>query len=216
MSELSIPISVRGQKISLFPDKVAYWEEKDILLVADVHFGKVSHFRKSGLAVPVGVMGTNAFRLMKLFDQLKPKQCIFLGDLFHSSYNKDWENIKEVVSNYGHINFILIRGNHDIVDTESFTDLGLDVMDDLILSEIHMTHHPLENPEFFNICGHLHPGVKLSNSINFTEKLPCFFLRPNQLILPSFGSFTGKKAIRPKAGDRVFVVAGDEVVEVGG
>jgi hypothetical protein len=34
------------------------------------------------------------------------------------------------------------------------------------------------------------------------------------LVLPSFGSFTGNKAIQPGKGDRVFVVAGKEVVEI--
>jgi hypothetical protein len=35
------------------------------------------------------------------------------------------------------------------------------------------------------------------------------------MVLPSFGSFTGSKAINPKKGDRVFVVTEEEVIEVG-
>jgi hypothetical protein len=32
------------------------------------------------------------------------------------------------------------------------------------------------------------------------------------MVLPSFGSFTGSKVIRPSKGDRVFVVTGEEVI----
>jgi hypothetical protein len=33
-------------------------------------------------------------------------------------------------------------------------------------------------------------------------------------VLPAFGAFTGTADVQPVPGDRVFVVAGDEVVEV--
>jgi hypothetical protein len=46
------------------------------------------------------------------------------------------------------------------------------------------------------------------------ETLPCFYFGIRFAILPAFGSFTGNYAIRPTPDDRVFVVAGDEVVEV--
>ena len=29
-----------------------FWKEKDTLLLADIHLGKVGHFRKSGIPVP--------------------------------------------------------------------------------------------------------------------------------------------------------------------
>lgn len=208
-------ISIQNQPIWLLPEKAVFWDNQDMLLIADAHFGKISHFRKSGLAVPAGAMVENAGRMKNLLDRVKPKNCIFLGDLFHSHINNDWHNFQGVVSKFSQVQFTLIRGNHDIIEEKLFADLGFKILDELILDGIHLTHHPVDNPELFNICGHVHPGVKLSSSIHFTEKLPCFFLRPKQLILPSFGSFTGKKAIRPKEGDRVFVVAGEEVVEVG-
>lgn len=207
-------ISLQGKKCTLLPDRGLFWQETKTLLIADAHFGKVSHFRKSGLAVPVGALDENAERLMKLLGTLNPKSCIFLGDLFHSHMNYDWQNFETVVSKFSKMEFTLVRGNHDIIDEKFLLGLDFQIVDDLYLNGFHLTHHPVETPEYFNICGHLHPGVKLRNSMLYTEKLPCFHLRPGQLILPSFGSFTGKKTIRPREGDRVFVVAGIEVVEV--
>jgi hypothetical protein len=48
-------------------------------------------------------------------------------------------------------------------------------------------------------------------------RLPCFWLGDEDVpahavgILPAFGSFTGMHRIAPRAGDRVFPVAGDVV-----
>lgn len=206
---------LNNQEFLLYPDKVVFWKNQDALLVADAHFGKVSHFRKSGLQVPPDSVHENAVRLEKMLCSVNPAVCYFLGDLFHSYLNNEWMSFEQIVLDHSKIRFVLIRGNHDVIDEKKFNHIGIQIMDEVVISEIHLTHQPLENPEKFNICGHIHPGVKLSSRVNFTEKLPCFFLRQNQLILPSFGSFTGKKVIHPKQGDRVFVVAGEKVLEVG-
>jgi len=207
-------LHIRNQVFKLYPEKVVLWKTQNMLLIADAHFGKGNHFRKSGLAVPVDALNETAARLGQLLNQIQPKACIFLGDLFHSHINRHWQNFEALVSKFNGVKFTLVRGNHDIIDEKFLLGLGFQIADEIYLSGFHLTHHPVETPEYFNICGHLHPGVKLHNSIHFTEKLPCFHLRPNQLILPSFGSFTGKKAIRPREGDRVFVIAGSEVVEI--
>jgi hypothetical protein len=44
--------------------------------------------------------------------------------------------------------------------------------------------------------------------------LPCFHFGANVAILPAFGEFTGTALVRPVAGDRVYVVAGERVLEM--
>jgi hypothetical protein len=44
--------------------------------------------------------------------------------------------------------------------------------------------------------------------------LPCFWFGPETGVLPAFGEFTGLAAVDVAAGDRVWVVAGDEVIAV--
>ncbi|HEX8671093.1 MAG TPA: hypothetical protein VF710_04365 [Longimicrobium sp.] len=44
------------------------------------------------------------------------------------------------------------------------------------------------------------------------ERLPCFHFGADVGILPAFGAFTGAATVAPLPGDRVFVVAGDEVL----
>ena len=66
-------------------------------MIADLHFGKVNHFRKSGIAVPVQANMKNASLLIDAIDLLKPDRVIFLGDLFHSAYNQEWEVVVYVI-----------------------------------------------------------------------------------------------------------------------
>jgi uncharacterized protein len=209
-------LTIRNHRFLMHPEKTLFWEDQNILLIADAHFGKASHFRKAGMAVPTATIGAGLDRLEGIFHSLNPKTCVFLGDLFHSSHNHEWERFSEVIGRHPAIQFILIKGNHDILPMRYFDNIALEVLEELKIDGVLLTHHPDESEGLFNICGHVHPGVKLRGRAFLTEKLPCFYLRNNQLILPSFGNFTGKKIITPKTGDRIFVVTPKEVMELGG
>jgi hypothetical protein len=61
---------------------------------------------------------------------------------------------------------------------------------------------------------YVHPGVFLRGRGRQGKKVPCFFFGEYGGILPAFGAFTGSAILRARNGDRVFVVAGEEVLEV--
>jgi len=44
--------------------------------------------------------------------------------------------------------------------------------------------------------------------------LPCFAFGARQAILPSFGKFTGKVAIRSNKSDRIFAILKDKVIAI--
>jgi metallophosphoesterase superfamily enzyme len=67
----------------------------------------------------------------------------------------------------------------------------------------------------YNLSGHIHPGVHLEGIARQSMTLPCFYFGKSVGLLPAFGLFTGLARIRPKAGDKVFVIAKGKVVEVG-
>ena len=52
-------------------------------------------------------------------------------------------------------------------------------------------HVPVSPPTGYALCGHIHPGVRLSGSGGQSERLPCFVLGRRRAILPAFGGFTG-------------------------
>jgi metallophosphoesterase superfamily enzyme len=62
------------------------------------------------------------------------------------------------------------------------------------------------------IAAHLHPAVSLGSGV----KLPCFWVRGRSVVLPAFSRFTGGGRIEREAGDRVYAIADDRVIDVSG
>ena len=190
-----------------------YWKEKNTLLLADIHLGKVGHFRKSGIPVPRKVEGVFYDKISKLKNSLNFSQIIFLGDLFHSSLNNEWflfENwVKKSV-----LKIILIKGNHDIIPKLKFQQVGIKTYNDLKIEKFLFTHHPKKINDHFVFSGHIHPGVRLAGKGKQIMKFPCFIYNKDQIILPSFGGFTGMHLPKIKNEDQVFVITNKEVIEV--
>ena len=195
----------------LHPEGVLIWN--NCLFLADLHIGKVGHFRKNGFAVPNAVGKNNLWRLSNILLDYKPEKVYFLGDLFHSRLNKQWDEFVDFLAAFTKMEFILIRGNHDILDEDLFLKAGLTIHDELELAPFLLSHDRVET-ELYNLHGHIHPGVRLKGWGRQSLRLPCFFFSQQFGILPSFGDFTGTAKVSPKKGDRVYVLAEGSVVEV--
>lgn len=206
-------INIQNNHFQLACSGVSYWEEQKALLVADVHLGKISHFRKYGSAVPQSAIQTNFDRLDEAVTEFQPQKIIFLGDLFHSALNAEW-NLFENWLQKQQAEIILIAGNHDIISPIHYEELGVKIHQELQIGNFRLTHHPEEKETDFNICGHIHPGYRLVGLAKQHLKLKCFFRSKNQLILPAFGEFTGAFLMKPEAEDQVFVCAQSEVIRV--
>ena len=214
-SKMTKSISIFDQNFILHASGALFWEEEDILLISDVHLGKVSHFRKFGSAVPQNAVLGNYQKLDEAVDFFTPQKIVFLGDLFHSSLNKEWQFFESWIEEISS-EVILVEGNHDIISPLKYEALGVKLTSEIILKNFLLTHHPEERPGFFNFSGHLHPGVRINGRARQSLKLPCFFKRENQMILPAFGEFTGKHILQPKEGDEVYVVTPEEVIFIKG
>lgn len=206
-------IQIHHQNFSLHPSGCLYWEEKAALMISDVHLGKISHFRKYGAAVPQKAIQANFEMMDDTLAFFNPKTIYFLGDLFHSYLNSEWNYFENwVVQKKSQL--VLISGNHDIISPLKFEALGIQVRDELIVDNFLLTHHPEERLGYFNFCGHVHPAVKIRGSGKQSLRLPCFFKSPNQLILPAFGKFTGTFTVKPNKNDEVFAIANDAVYKI--
>ncbi|MEL7147842.1 MAG: ligase-associated DNA damage response endonuclease PdeM, partial [Bacteroidota bacterium] len=175
--------------------------------------GKAGHFRKSGVPVPAHIHFGDLFRLSALIDRYKPTEVVFLGDLFHSDYNQDWEFFCDWLQQYPAIEFILIRGNHDILYKTDYLNAGIRLVDILEYEPFSFTHEK-EPSGLYNFSGHLHPSVRLRGVARQSLNLPCFYFSNDHALLPAFGTFTGYVAIEPARTDRVFVVAEQQVIKV--
>ncbi|PRX57313.1 ligase-associated DNA damage response endonuclease PdeM [Flagellimonas meridianipacifica] len=207
------PLQIKNEHFTLHPIGGVFWRKKSLLLISDVHLGKVAHFRKFGAAVPRKAVHKNYVLLDEIVNHFNPFQICFLGDLFHSSLNKEWELFENWVAKTPS-EIILVSGNHDIISPHKFEQLGIPIFEELLLENFLLTHHPAEREEYFNFCGHIHPAVRLQGFGRQRLKLPCFFKTDFQMILPAFGKFTGTHVLQPKKNDEVFVIVEDEVVKI--
>ncbi|MDM9630190.1 ligase-associated DNA damage response endonuclease PdeM [Robiginitalea aurantiaca] len=199
-----------GETLHLHPWGALYREAADQLLVSDLHLGKISHFRKHGAAVPLKATARNFERLDDLLDEFQPESIAFLGDLFHSYRNREWDDFAAWVKTCG-TRLILIEGNHDILGPLPFEKLGIQVCATLQSGPFTYTHHPLQDFEGYNIAGHIHPAVRLTGEGRQSLRVPCFHFRNRQLILPAFGAFTGSHLMKIRSGDRIYALAGDAI-----
>jgi uncharacterized protein len=209
-------VEISGEVFVLYAQKAMFWKRNRILFIADLHLGKISHFRRAGIAVPHRANEHNIELLVELIQSTHPAKIICLGDLFHSHYNEEWEVFGEVVRHFSHIPFELVLGNHDIMSDHQYERKGITVHDELVLHPFIFTHHPLESiPELlYNISGHIHPGINLRGKGRQSITLPCFFFGQTQGFLPAFGSFTGLALIHPKKNDKIFVIAENKIMFV--
>ncbi|ELR68851.1 hypothetical protein C900_05677 [Fulvivirga imtechensis AK7] len=208
---------VGDKKLVLFPEKAVFWESLRILLISDMHLGKINHFRRSGIPVPHKPNDENIERLIALLQCINPERVMFMGDLFHSHYNPEWEVFGQVLRYFPAISFELVQGNHDIMSDYQYQKHQLVVHNEPIcIDDFILSHEPLEAVPAgkYNIAGHIHPGVKLRGKGRQGLRLPCFYFGAQQALLPAFGEFTGMHMIKPLANDQVFVIVEGKVIKL--
>ena len=205
----------KEELIQFLPEKVAFLPQHQTLVVADIHLGKASHFRKEGIMIPLPPSCPDLRCLGELFDTLRPTTVVFLGDLFHSSLNREWENLKELLGRHAAIRFVLTKGNHDILPSCIIADTSIEVVDELKVGEhLVFTHAPLTavQEEKLNVVGHIHPGVLIKTKGRQSFRLPCFYHQGQCLILPAFGQLTGLQILKKADGAKIYPVFTDEVI----
>lgn len=207
---------IANHTFELLPQKALFWPAHQILLIADLHLGKINHFRKSGYPVPPRANDVNTELLIELMSTYKPVRTLFLGDLFHSHYNEEWEVLGQVRRHFASCSFELVLGNHDIMSELQYQRHQMSVHTDLQIENVWLTHEPQQDipTGTYNLAGHLHPGARLVGGGKQALTLPCFYFGKQQGILPAFGSFTGLYRVPVKKEDQVFVIADNQVIRV--
>lgn len=209
---------LEGEELILLPQRAIYFSNLKVLLISDLHLGKINHFRKAGIPVPVAANKANTETLIKLMMDQKPDRVIFIGDLFHSHYNEEWEVLGQVTRNFSSCSFELVPGNHDIMSAHQYqkNNITLHEINYSLTTQITLVHEPVstyEDSEYY-ISGHLHPAITLTGKGRQALTFPCFWFGKQQALLPAFGVFTGMKSVKPDEGDKVFAIVRDQVIEV--
>jgi DNA ligase-associated metallophosphoesterase len=213
----------------LSPERCMYWEEEKALIVADLHFGKTGHFRKSGIAVPQAVYKEDLQRLVSQLQYFKPTQLIIVGDLFHSEANKELELFKKWRKDLSSLRIQLVKGNHDILQEEWYEKAGIEINNEELIINNFSFRHDLANQQpatsnkqpvtsnqkpAFTLSGHIHPGIHIKGMGKQSLRFPCFYFTKHYGVLPAFSRFTGTHLIEPAKNEVVFAIAENKIVRI--
>lgn len=209
-------IDCSGEALVLSRERAIYWEAQRMLIISDLHIGKSAHFRKSGIQVPDTIGHTDLQRLSLLIKEYAPQTLLVTGDMFHHNINSDANAFMEWRRSYPELKVVLVKGNHDDLKNEDYEALDITVhQKELLIYPFRFIHDkPKEFDEYYNISGHIHPGVLLYGKARQRLKFPCFYFGSHCAVLPAFSVFTGLKLMEPQKGDRFFAITPQKVVRV--
>lgn len=206
-------IACAGARLLADPSGALVWPDRELLLVADLHFEKGSSFARRGQLLPPYDTRSTLDRLEAAICRHRPRRVISLGDGFHDIEASgrlescDRDRLKALV---GAHDWIWILGNHDPGPP---LGLGGTVEQAVEVDGIILRHTPEPRPhdcagngEPAEIAGHLHPTVRIKVRGRGLAR-PCFVSDRTRVLLPAFGSFTGGLDVRHPAIAGLFAAA---------
>jgi len=213
-----LTVEAGGEAFVPLPEKALWWPARRSLLIADAHIGKAVSFRRWGVPVPRGTTSETLELLTQLVERHGAERIVFLGDFLHSRRAHAPATLAALARWRGRhpaLQLSLVRGNHDDRAGDPPAALGFEVVDEpLRVDGIALCHYPKPRTGAYVLAGHLHPCSTLGGRAHDRLRLPCFHFGAEVGVLPAFGSFTGMHPMAGGEGARVFVVAGESVVEL--
>jgi|APMI01.1.fsa_nt_gi DNA ligase-associated metallophosphoesterase len=212
----ALEITVAGERVVLLPERALWWPAQHTLLVADLHWGKAAAFRAAHIPVPMGTTSSDLARLSSALDATAATHLVVLGDLLHSYSGRHDETLRTIAAwraRHAAMRITLVRGNHDRHAGDPPPALEIACVDaPLVLGPFCGVHEPLERPEGYVLCGHLHPSVTVQGRGKQRARLPAFVFGATMGVLPAFSSFTGGGMYTREAQDALYVIAGSDVL----
>lgn len=214
MPDLSIQIE--GEELVLFPERAVFWPRANTLFVADTHWGKAATMRAHSIPIPMGTTMDDLGRLSNALARSGAKRLVLLGDAIHAREGRSRETFGAVAqwrSAHSDLEILLVRGNHDRGAGDP--PLSLDIRctnAPEIETPFVFQHHPTPSSAGYALAGHVHPAVRMRGRGMQRATLRCFHFTREVGTLPAFGSMCGRGMIAPEPGDRVYVIAEDEVI----
>jgi len=213
---------IRGETLLLHPERALSWPARRMLVIADTHFGKGSLFARHGIAVPGGTDSLDLRRIDALLRNTRSERLLIVGDFVHGFVAPGGAAAAELdtwIDALHPAQLWLVTGNHDRSASRGWQPRtewqGAELNEGPFRFTHDVDHAPQDTKQPFRIGGHIHPVVAIGARSKRRLRVPVFWERPDALVLPAFGLFTGGYRISGKDGGRVFVTDAEQVMEVG-
>jgi uncharacterized protein len=220
MNSTDLSVRVLGETLVLLPARAIYWARTATLLVADTHWGKAATLRAAAIPIPGGTTTADLQRLTSIIQSTGASRVTLLGDVIHARSGRAPRTLAAVAAwreCHPDLDITLVRGNHDRQAGDPPASLGIRCVEaPLIDPPFVFQHFPAPSPDGYAFAGHTHPAVRLHGIAAERITVACFHFTTGYATLPAFGSLTGNSIIHPEPGDRVYAIAGPEVIPVFG
>ncbi len=177
----------------------ALWvEAHGVLIVADLHLEKGSSFAARGQMLPPYDTRETLARLETEVAVLAPRLLVLLGDTFHDAGGEDrleTSDQRRIEALALGRTLLWLAGNHDRTAPRA---LPGDTADAHSVAGLDLVHEPAEQPNGFEVAGHLHPCAKVRGK-GAVVRRRCFITDGGRVILPAFGAYAGGLNVRDAA-----------------
>ena len=194
-------INFNNHKFQISRDGILYWFDKQIAIISDLHLEKGSSFGPSGQFLPPYDSEETLTKLLNTINNFNITKVILLGDTFHDKNalsrmsNKVLILFETFIKKY---EVIFVLGNHE-------TKMQLEnikFFNEYVLDGIHFIHQTSKK-SIYQISGHYHPVATIrTGSEKITGK--CFIHEQYNLIMPSYGVYTGGLNIKNELFKKLF------------
>ncbi|MES1198024.1 MAG: ligase-associated DNA damage response endonuclease PdeM [Chitinophagaceae bacterium] len=217
-----LPHIIHNNIFWVSPERSLFWEEENTLIIADMHLGKSGHFRKSGIAVPQDIYKADLQRLISQLYFFKVEKLIIVGDLTHSTVNKELDLFKKWRKDFSLLHIDLVKGNHDILDDDWYSDANINVSQWKLKTGPFIFLHDMKDSKdltedesnLYAFSGHMHPAIRLKGQGKQSLQFPCFYFTPDHCVLPAFSRFSGTFKVDPEKDEVVYALVENNIVKL--
>lgn len=221
-------IVLAGESVVLLPSRALWIPGRQVVCIADLHWGKAAAFRAAHVPVPTGGTQDDLLRLSAILQHTAAAHVVVLGDLLHARAGRHEDTMHDLAvwrRKHEHVDITLVRGNHDRHAGDPPASLGIVCVDaPYRIGPFVGVHEPETAPALlaaaehtgYVLAGHLHPHVTVRGRGRQAVRLPAFVIGAERAVLPAFSSFTGGGMYTREAHDALYGIVDDQVLPLNG
>ena len=175
--------------IDLYAGGAAHIIDENVLVVADLHLGVEASLENQGLSIPRVQTKKILEYMEEIVRNVQPRTVVVAGDLKHNfdrNLTQEWQEVTKFVERLaGRTRLETIKGNHDNFLNLILRERGVSPLRrELVVGGVQIVHGhaPIER-KGLAIMGHIHPSLRLRDSVGAPIKDHCFLWDPDKRII---------------------------------
>ena len=201
----------------MFAGGAALLTDDNVLIVADMHLGCEAALEYEGMSLPRVQTKKIELYMDRMIRSIGPRRLIVAGDLKHNfSRNlvQEWQDVARFVKMLsGRASLDVIKGNHDNYLGAILSEYGVPLHRELSVSGVRILHGHSGSPsDKMTIMGHIHPSIRLRDSVGASLKDQCFLYDDNRgiLVLPALSLVSpGTDVVNQLSSDNISPILAD-------